>query len=505
MTDETQTDTAAGEATVTEPVETAAHEPDGEKKPDKLTQQVEMKDVGPCKKHIKVTVDRANIDKRLNDKYSELVNDANVAGFRPGKAPRKIIERRFRKDVVDQVKGEIMLQSLEQLADENDVAPLSPPNLDPAAIVIPDQGPMIYEFDVEVRPQFDLPDYKGLKLRRPVREFGDTDVDEEEHRLLTRYGQVVPKESGKAELHDVLTADVSVKHGERLIGDIKETPLRIERQLAFKDGVAQRFFEQVKGVAAGEARTFDITLSNSVADPSLAGLVVKATAHVKEVKTVRLPGLTHELLHEFGVHSREQLRERILVILRRRLEYLQRQSARQQVLQHITAASGWQLPNDLLARQARAALGRRIMEMRASGMSDDEITARQRLLSQDVLQTTAVALKEHFVLQKIAEVEKIEVSDDDIADEIERLAAENNESPRRIRARLEKEDLVDSLAIELIERKVLDLILDGAEYQDVPLGAEAEEHSSVATVEEQAVPGEMKDVTAEAQEKPAES
>src|SRR5439155_169477 len=176
---------------------------------------------------------------------------------------RKIIERRFHKDVSEQVKAELMLASLEQLADDYDIAPLSPPDIDPGSIEIPKTGPMVYEFEVEVRPQFDLPNYRGLKLRRPV----------------------------------------------------------------------------------------------------------------------RLPEVTHELLHEFGVHSEEQLRERIRVLLQRRLEYHQRQSARQQVLQHITAASSWELPNDLLARQARAALGRRIMEMRASGMSDDEIKARQRLLS----------------------------------------------------------------------------------------------------------------------------
>src|SRR5581483_4732406 len=249
----------------------------------------------------------------------------------------------------------------------------------------------------------------------------------------------------------------------------------------------------------GDTKTIDITLSNNVADPSLAGKTVKATVNVKEVKTVRLPEITHELMHEFGVHSQEQLRERIRVLLQRRLEYMQRQSARQQVLQAIAAASKWDLPNDLLARQARAALGRRIMEMRASGMSDDEIRARQRLLQQDVLNTTALALKEHFVLQKIAEVEKIEIKDEDVDDEIERISIESNESPRRIRARLEKEDLLDSLAIELIERKVLDLILDSAEYEDVPLGVEAGQQASVATVEEQAVPGEMKDPTAEEQ------
>src|SRR5262249_17757592 len=127
-------------------------------------------------------------------------------------------------------------------------------------------------------------------------------------------------------------------------------------------------------------------------------------------------------------------------------------------------------------------------------ISEEEIRGRLRLLHQDVLQNTATALKEHFVLQKIAELEDIEVDEDDIEDEIERIALQNDESPRRVRARLEKEDLIEALATEIIERKALDLILDSAEYEDFPL---EKEEGAVTTVEEQAVPGEMKDPTAE--------
>ena len=112
MADEPKAETpeSEGQATAT------ATETEGE--PKKLTQQVDIRDVGPCKKHIKVTVERGDIDERFNSKFSELVTDANVPGFRPGKAPRKIIERRFRHDVGDQVKAEVMMASLEQLAEK---------------------------------------------------------------------------------------------------------------------------------------------------------------------------------------------------------------------------------------------------------------------------------------------------------------------------------------------------------------------------------------------------
>ncbi|HEY7312653.1 MAG TPA: trigger factor [Gemmataceae bacterium] len=463
--------------------------------PVKLTQTVEIRDVGPCKKHIKVTVDRKDIDGRVGEKISELVADAPVSGFRPGKAPRRIIEKRFQREVGDQVKSEVLLASLQQLAEDHDIAPLSAPDLDPANIELPRQGPLVYEFEVEVRPQFDLPSYKGLKIRRPVHTFTDEEAAQEERRLLTPYGQIVPKSDGDPQVGDLLVVDAVIRDGDREIGKLTDADLRVNKQLAFKDGVAENFAEQVKGTKIGDTREVDVALSSAAANPELRGKTVKAVLTIKDIKTVILPELTHEFLHTFGVHSPEQLRELIQVILRRRLEYQQRQAARKQVLEHIAAAADWELPPDLLRRQAHKAMARRIMEMRSDGISDEEIQGRRRLLEQDILQSTALALKEHFVLQKIAEVEKIDVTDDDLNEEIERIAEQDGESPRRVRARLEREDLIDALAAEMIERKALDLILNSAEYEDVPLGQE--DQPSVSTVEAQAVPGAIHDPTAE--------
>jgi trigger factor len=463
-----------------------------EKKEEKLHQTVEIKDIGPCKKHIKVTVERSDIDKRFDEKIKELVSDAQVPGFRPGKAPRKVIVRRFHKDVSDQIKGQILLASLEQLAEDNDIAPLSPPNINPASIVIPEDGPFVYEFDVEVRPDFDVPNYKGLKIKRPVKTFTDADVDKEQHKILSRFGKIVPKPEGKVEIGDSVVADMTTRFNNQVIGTAKEIMLRVDDTLAFKDGVAEKFGAQLAGAKAGDTRTVDITLSDAVGAPQLRGQKVEATLEIKELKTTEPPELTHEFLHNFGVHTPEQLTEKVRGLLESRLEYQQRQAARDQVLAQISASATWELPPELLTRQARKALARRVMEMREAGMSEQEIAGRQRLLQQDVLQTTAASLKEHFVLQKIAETEKIDVDDDEIDSEIEYLADQSNQSPRRVRAQLEKDDLIETLAVQVIERKTLDLILESAEYEDVALEHEA----TVATAEEQAVPGEMRDPTA---------
>ncbi len=502
MTDGTQITPEAAAESLPETTTTleTPQEGEGAEPKKKIKQTVEIKDVGPCKKHIKVSVDRADVDESIEKKYKELVGESWIPGFRPGKAPRQVVVRKFKKDVNDRVKGELLLASLEQLADEFDVAPLSPPDLKTDNLEIPDQGDFIYEFNVEVRPHFDLPEYKGLKLKKPVRNFTDADVDEEQTRVLSNEGQLVPKD-GTAEKGDYLIVDMTTSFGNDKVGEAKEITLRIDDTLSFKDGVAAKFAEQMVGVKAGEKRTVEVSMTDAVAVDRLKGQTVQASLDVKDIKKLRLPEIDEGFLERHECKTIDQFRERLRLVLEYRLKYSQRQSAREQVLSLIASAATWELPQDLLQRQARKTLARRVMEMRESGMGEEEIRGRQRLLERDVLSSTALALKEHFVLQKIAEQEKLELEPHEIDQEIERIADQYNETPRRIRAQMERDDLMETLAAQLIERKALDLILESAIYEEIPLGKE----DGMATSEAQAVPGEMKDPTAAPPvEKPAE-
>jgi trigger factor len=282
--------------------------------------------------------------------------------------------------------------------------------------------------------------------------------------------------------------------GDTKVGEAKEISLRVDDTLTFPDGVAPKFGEQMIGAKAGDKRSVDISMTDSVSIERLKGQTVQATFDVKDVKKLRLPELDEAFLERFGVKTIDQFRESIRLVLDRRLEYSQRQSAREQVLSLITASATWELPQDLLMRQARKTLARKVMEMRESGMQEEEIQSRQRMLERDVLSTTALALKEHFVLQKIAEQEKIELEQYEIDDEINRIADSYGESPRRIRAQFERDDLLETLAAQLIERKALNLILESAEYEEVPVVKEG----GMASTEAQAIPGEMKDPTAAA-------
>jgi trigger factor len=485
MPDETKTEPtgAVTEGAVTEHVHEHDHEhgegtANGQEPAKKLHQDVIINDAGPCRKHIKVTIPRADIDDRLKDKFNEMMPEVSVPGYRPGKAPRKLIEKRFLKDVSEQLKGELLLQSLEQLAEDHHLNPIAQPDIDPFKIDLPADGPLSYEFEVEVAPEFDLPQYRGLKLKRPVKDITDADVASAQEKFLRNNGTLVTKD-GPAALGDHITADVVIRLGDQEISKFDALSLRIDPQLAFKDGIAEEFGARMTGVRVGEARTADIKLSQALADQNLRGKTVTGSFAVTEVKQVKMPDLTPEFLQQLGVTSEDQLKEKIRIALQRQLQYEQRRQAREQVLQHIAAAATWDLPRDLLQRQARNTFARRLMELRQGGFSEDEIRSKAALLQQDSLASTSRALKEQFVLQKIAETEKIDVNDDDVDFEIESIAAASDESPRKVRARIERDNLMETLMTQIIERKALDLVLDSAEYEDVPFQPEQQNVGAV--------------------------
>jgi trigger factor len=462
--------------------------------PARLDQKVEITDAGPCRKHVKVTVERAAIATRMDEKFSDLMlkNPAHVPGFRPGKAPRKIVVKKFAKEIASEVKNEILMRSLEQLAEEQTLSPLSPPELDPSKVLIPEgeTEPMVYEFNIEVRPEFELPDYKGLKIRRPIHTFTPDDIARETKRILEPYGTLVPKEGEgvTVAMDDLITADLVIKDGENELNKVSEVRLKVEKRLALEDGVAEDFGKKLVGAKVGDTRVVDITLSQGV-NTTLRGKVVAAHFTILDIKTVRLPELTADLLAQFEVRNPDQFEELVATRLERFLEYQQRQTARTQVLQLLAGSTKWELPQDLLQRQARKTLSRRVMEMRSAGMTEEQIVSRERALTQDAMRSTAAALQEHFVLQKIADLEKLEIEDPDIEAEIDAIADRTGESPRKVRGRMEREDLIESLATELLERKALDLVLETATYEDYEYNPMNEDEDATATSEATATDG----------------
>src|SRR6478752_4306202 len=171
---------STGENELESPVSTVdvTESVEGEAKPKhKLDLDVQISDVGPCKKHLKIAIAHAEIERQFDESLGTMKREAAVPGFRPGRAPRQLVQKRFRKQVADQVKSTLLMASLEQIDEDYDLNPITQPQLDVEAIELPDDGPMMFEMDLEVRPDFPVPAYKALAVKRPVKAIGDAEVD----------------------------------------------------------------------------------------------------------------------------------------------------------------------------------------------------------------------------------------------------------------------------------------------------------------------------------------
>ena len=452
----------------------------------KLDLDVRIDDAGACKKHVKITIPRSEIERQFEESLKTFQKEALVPGFRPGHAPRTLVVKRFRKQVSDQVKTTLLMESLEQVDKDHQLDPITQPKLDIAAVELPEEGPMEFDMEVEVRPEFAAPTYKGLKVQRPVRAIADKDVDLQYDRFLERYGQLIPRAEGEARIGDFLTADLTfLRDDGSTINEVKEIQFRLQPELRFQDGRIPEIGKALEGIKPGETREAQAELGSAVSEADLRGKTVKVKIAVNDLKELRLPEVDDEFLDSIGFESVEELRGAVREALERRIASQQRRAVRRQVLDALIAATPFDLPADLVSRQEKSTISRMVMELRREGIAPEEIRARQAEIRANAHEATLRSLKEFFILAKIADAEGIKVEDEDLLLEIEAMAERSDESVRRVRARIEKEGMVDALATEILERKTLDHILDSVEYEDVAVD---EPEVAVETLDESATP-----------------
>jgi trigger factor len=468
----------------------------------KLDLSVEISDVGPCKKHLKVAVAPDEIKRQLGESLKSVRKEAAVPGFRPGRAPSTLVQRRFKKEVEGQVKSELLLQALQQIDDDYKINPISRPDLDLAAIPVPEDGPLTFEMDVEVQPTFELPAYKALTANRPVRTLSDADVDAQLKLFRERYAQEVPRGEGEAaEPGDIITANLRFDRDGVALNEVNEVKFRLQKELRFQDGRVADLEAALVGAKPGDLREAAALIGTSSPDPAIRGQTIRVVFEILDLKTLRLPEVDRAFLDTVGFDSEEELRTALGGMLQRRLDYQQRQAVRRSILDQLVDQTPFELPADLVKRQEASTLRNHVLEMRQGGMTDEQIRAREAEIRANAHEVTLRNLKEFFLLSKIADAEGIKVEEADIDAEVDALAARSDESPRRVRARIQKDGLEEALASQILERKAIDRILEYVKLVDVSLD---EEEQTVETLDSTAAPAQPEG-EAEGETPPAES
>lgn len=456
-----------------------------------------------CLREVVVTIPREEIQRYLKKAYDDLVPEAQVPGFRAGRAPRKLVEKQFKERVHEQVKGTLVMDSLAQVTETQPFSAISEPNFDFNAVELPEEGDFIFQFSVEVRPEFPTPQWKGLNLVRPVEETTEEEIDAAIKRVLARYAEVESVDEPAIKGDQLLLSVVFESDGKEL-SELEEVRTPLTDRLSFSDAECPSFGEIMLGATEGETRTGAVAVSENSENEAFRGKEVQARFHVIEVQRETLPELTPALLGDLGdFESVEEFREFVRSSLQRQGEYRQQQAVRRAVVDLLTGSADFELPPDLVRRQTARELQRKVLELRRNGFSEDDIRRIVNLNRRNAQALTEQALREHFILEQIAEELSIDAEPKDYDDELQLIAQQSDEPVRRIRARLEKSGQMDALRNQIVERKVIEAIVAEANVTDEPVGKDQSSepseysvyHSVLGTKEVSTIPQAMHDDT----------
>lgn len=189
------------------------------KKP--LEIEVKVEEKSTCERHVAVTVPEAEVNRYREQSFDEVAPKAELPGFRAGKAPRKLVETRFKDQIDEQVKSSLVMDSLQQVTEGDHFSAISEPDFDYEAIELPESGAFLYEFKIEVRPDFDTPEWKGLELEKPTCKLTQEHIDNHLSRTLTRFmpGEAV---DGEIQSGDTVTLNASFKYDGKEIASFEE-------------------------------------------------------------------------------------------------------------------------------------------------------------------------------------------------------------------------------------------------------------------------------------------
>lgn len=438
-----------------------------------IPNQVVIEDAGPAKKRLTITIPAESVNEKIDDSFSTLAGEAALPGFRKGKAPRKLIERRFGSSVMQETRNQLIADAYSKALEDHKIKAVGEPEGDDLKDVKVEPGkPLTFSVEVEVAPEFELPNLEGVKIRKPVVEVTDADVQAELDRQCYRFGE--PEELteaiGAGDRMQGRALVTKIEDGS-VVEDLAEAvvamPLTEDDRKGHVLGLFQEdMFALFGGKSVGDTVALEATISETHERPTLRGQKIKVEFTIN--RAVRVKRATPEgLVEMFGMDSVDTVRNEIRSALQQRAQQEQQAAMREQLAERLVATIDFPLPEKLSANQAQRVLERARLDMLYRGISPDEVEVRVAELRESSVEEARQGLKMFFILSRLAEQMSIEVSDQEINGRVAMLAAQRGVRPEQLRAQLAQEGRLQQIALQIREHKTLDRVLEKASVEEI--------------------------------------
>jgi trigger factor len=415
--------------------------------------KTEFVDVNETRKNLRVEIPTDIVNAEIDRIAQDYSRKARIPGFRPGKAPARVIKQRYRDQILHDVAHDLIPRAIDNALRERGVEAVEPPDVRDVTV---DEGqPLTFTASFDTVPPFETGDYGGLSLRRPESHVESEAVDLALQRLRERAARFLPVEGRGLEQGDTVVVDLERKDADGKV-DAHEN---VSVELGAKAN-PPGFDEHLLGLAAGASKTFAIQYPADYTIAELANAEVTYTVVAKELKRRVLPELDDEFAKDLGeFETLDALRARVREDLEHEARHSAERDVRADLMKQLAARVPFEVPPSLVERELDRRLedfARRLMEQkidpRQAGIDWDAFRESQREVARD-------AVAGAIYLDEVARRERLDATPDEIEQEVGRWAERSGRTPAAVRAALEKEGGMSRVSAGLRREKSIDFLM----------------------------------------------
>ncbi len=417
----------------------------------------EVQDAGPCKRLLKISVPGERVKEAMAATWQEARRNASFKGFRPGKVPRSILEKKLGKSVQKDVQQQLVNDAFKEAVEQHKLRLLRNPRIDLEKVPFDPNGPFEVTVAVELKPEFAAPDFRGIEVIAPPVKATPELVQRELEDIRARRASVVRVDEGVATKGDFVLVDVSYQvdgaivlhHENALVDTIRDQVDNLAAQ-----GATALF----AGREIGATVNVEVKLPDDFKPSGFAGAQANLLCSIKRIHRITLPELNEDLARDLGAESVDDLRSKVEAELQRRLESQRDRYVEECVFDELIRRAPFDLPDDFLADLTSARMREFEADLVQSGMPEAEAKSNVATHANRIRQDQARALRISLLAESIALAQKLFVTEDDMQANIQALAAAQERTPQEVYDELYDSGQLAALRVQILERKVRKLI-----------------------------------------------
>ena len=436
---------------------------------------VTVENLAPCKKLVRFEVDVKAVDEAFGTVTKDFMKHAKMPGFRPGKAPEAMVTKQYAKDIEEEVKRKLIGDAYRQGVKDHKFNVVGYPDIEEIQF---NRGQALqFAATIEINPEFELPEYRGLPAKRETAVVTDEDVTKAIDALRGQAADFKKVEREVKEGDYIVVNYTGTSEGKPLT-EIAPTARGLTEQKGFwvevkPDSFIPGFAQQLIGAKAGDKRTVNVDFPAEFVTPQLAGKKGTYEVEVVEVKEKTLPELNDAFAKTYGADDLEKLRSGVRQDLQNELNSRQKRSIRNQLVKAISDKVSFDLPESTLQVETRNVVYEMVSENQRRGVPKELMEQKKDEIYNAAQGIAKERLKVSFVFHKISEKEGIRAEQHEMNTRIALMAQANQMAPQKFLQELEKRNGVAEVYQQIIHEKVLDFLHENAKIEDVPASAPA--------------------------------